>query len=206
MIKKSFTLIELIVVIAILGILAAIVIPNISSFQKKAKDTQVIADTRNIQTAFDMYMISDRKTGEKEIPVMLQDDDSVLTVQVKYIVEELSSNKITAPTGKTLIDGSILQELDTPEVYALIDFESLTPTYLRKTPSNVHNHNTEVIVAPTEAGVSADTVNDKGLTLHNRDFIIAVQYDPTFGTTTSIVSALTTIELDSGLYAYVAVN
>lgn len=52
---RKFNLIELIIVIAIIGILASIVIPNISDFSIKAKDTRRMADIRNVQTAVDMY-------------------------------------------------------------------------------------------------------------------------------------------------------
>ena len=67
---KKFTLIELIVVIAVLGILAAIVIPNISNFQNEARNAQLTADTRNIQTALDMYRL-DRNDGAE--PILVKD-------------------------------------------------------------------------------------------------------------------------------------
>lgn len=55
--NQSFTLIELIVVIVIIGILAMLVIPNISSFQKEATNTAITSDIRNIQTSVDMYRL-----------------------------------------------------------------------------------------------------------------------------------------------------
>lgn len=65
--KKLFTLIELIVVIVVLGVLAAIVIPNISSFKEEAKETAILSDARNIQTAVDMFMLEkDGKTPTNE--------------------------------------------------------------------------------------------------------------------------------------------
>lgn len=55
--KQKFTLIELIVVIAILGILASIIIPNIKDTQTSAKLTAIYNNIRNTQTAVDMYAL-----------------------------------------------------------------------------------------------------------------------------------------------------
>jgi type II secretion system protein G len=53
--KKGFTLIELIVVIAIIGILSAVVIVNISSSRSKARDAKRISDIAQIQLALEQY-------------------------------------------------------------------------------------------------------------------------------------------------------
>ena len=55
--NSGFTLIEVLVVVVILGILAAIIVPNIMDKPGQAKITKAKADIRAIESAFNMYRL-----------------------------------------------------------------------------------------------------------------------------------------------------
>ena len=55
--QKGFTLIELLIVVAIIGIIAAIAIPNLLNAIDRGKQKRTMADMRSIGTAIESYAI-----------------------------------------------------------------------------------------------------------------------------------------------------
>ena len=53
--NKGFTLIELLIVVAIIGILAAIAIPQFSAYREKAYNAASNSDLKNFKTGLEAY-------------------------------------------------------------------------------------------------------------------------------------------------------
>jgi type IV pilus assembly protein PilA len=53
---KGFTLIELLIVVAIIGILAAIAIPQFSAYRTRSYNASAVSDLRVFKTSMEAYM------------------------------------------------------------------------------------------------------------------------------------------------------
>src|ERR1044071_10201072 len=61
--RGGFTLVEIMIVVAIIATLAAIAVPNFLRARKRSQSTQVLEDLRLIDSAIDQYGIEFNKTG-----------------------------------------------------------------------------------------------------------------------------------------------
>jgi len=63
--QSGFTLLELLVVIGIIGLLASIIVVNLTGARRRARDTKRIADIRQLQTAAEDYYDKNGKYPNK---------------------------------------------------------------------------------------------------------------------------------------------
>ena len=61
--KSGFTLVEIMIVVAIIALLAAIAVPNFLRARKRSQATRVLEDLRLIDAATDQYAIDTTKTS-----------------------------------------------------------------------------------------------------------------------------------------------
>mgnify|MGYP000972678830 CR=1 FL=1 len=110
--NQGFTLIELVVVIAILGILAGIAIPRLDESRKRAAITAHNANVKTIESAATMYIADGGENlGSENAPVVVTEENVGKYLQeipeVPKVVNEDSTYKIIIKDGEiTVIPGS----------------------------------------------------------------------------------------------------
>jgi len=116
--KKGFTLIELIVVMAIIGILVLLAIPKFMGYTEKAKLTKLKSNTKVLETASERYYI--------------EHQDWPRLSNIPYTSEQITTfaQEITDKTGQVVT-------LDATGNYYDIDYSKLQQ-YANKQSDNIH--------------------------------------------------------------------
>ena len=82
--EKGFTLVELLVVFTLLGVLAAIMIPSVSTFLGHGQAAAAATELSVIQTAMDCMMASENLTAVSAVAVGTQDMSAFPTGNALY--------------------------------------------------------------------------------------------------------------------------
>lgn len=101
--EGGFTLVELMIVVAIIGILAAIAMPQFSKATEKAEAAQVMANTRILSQAAQMYYLDASKDEDvHSITVSKLIADNYLDVSEKEAAN-LEKYTISIEKGKIVV-------------------------------------------------------------------------------------------------------
>ena len=83
--RPGFTLIELLIVVAIIGILAAIAVPNFLNAQTRAKVARAESDLRSLKMALEMYRLDNNSYLRKGAAFNYANELSPLTTPIAYM-------------------------------------------------------------------------------------------------------------------------
>ena len=112
--KNAFTLIELVIVIAILGILASIAIPRFLDAQATARGSRILADMRTMESALSMYMLDNPVTATGET------DAAVLVTGTRQYLPAIPA----VPAGTALFPNGTELDLDSTATYKIYKHSS----------------------------------------------------------------------------------
>jgi general secretion pathway protein G len=135
--EKGFTLIELLIVVAIIGIIAAIAVPNLLTAIQRSKRSRTVADMRAIGTALGSYNVD-----ENMFPVSTDEADiatgtgwleakfyegavkDAWGMPYRYITDNSGSVYTLSSWGKNRVDGTGNSEFDSDIEYANGQFKA----------------------------------------------------------------------------------
>lgn len=80
--RRGFTIIELLVVMAIIAMLASIIFVAMSSIQAKSRDTRRMEDMRELQKALGLYYVGTNQFPNAASPVTIDGTDAVSTALI----------------------------------------------------------------------------------------------------------------------------
>ena len=117
---KGFTLVEILIVVVILGILAAIVIPQFTEASTEAKESRLCTDLQTMRSQIELY----KAQHNDKLP------GSETAVSVTGIGSVGNATFVQAMTGYTDVDGNV-QPAPGPNIYG---------PYMQKIPTNGFNN------------------------------------------------------------------
>ena len=93
--KKAFTLVEVLIVVAIIGIMAAIVIPTFRGHIQEAKEAAAKDSLRILRNAIELYALQHNNVppGYKKVnPVGLEPTNMYFTIQIEQYLSKMPTN------------------------------------------------------------------------------------------------------------------
>lgn len=112
--KRGFTIVELVIVIAVIAILAAVLIPTFSNVIQKANNSKALQAVRNAWTA----ELAEKKADEIDKFVNTTAVVEVDNIKVKYTHTDgfvVLNSEATDTVTHTLTDGKLVAKTTAPE-------------------------------------------------------------------------------------------
>ncbi|WP_455656065.1 prepilin-type N-terminal cleavage/methylation domain-containing protein [Phascolarctobacterium sp.] len=97
--RKGFTLVELVIVIAIIGILAGIAIPYYTDATATARGAKIVADMATIQEAYTMYLA---KNGGEQKDIIIGSRDEYPEIIPMLVKQGYLEAIPVPPVGKAI--------------------------------------------------------------------------------------------------------
>ena len=112
--KKGFTIVELVIVIAVIGILAGVLIPTFSNVTKSANETAAMEEAKNSLTAVlsanqgaiatdSKFVVKGEYVFNYENGALQTTADDEATITDKTLVMYVNDKLVTIPEGKTYV-------------------------------------------------------------------------------------------------------
>lgn len=103
MLKKGFTLLEVLIVVIIIGILVAIALPQYTTTLEKSKSAEAVSNVGSLRTALDRYWY---QNGSISTDPGAQDIDNPNSVTNKLYTYSIADDGTNATTRKYTITGT----------------------------------------------------------------------------------------------------
>ncbi len=151
--EKGFTLIEIIIVLAVLGVLAAVVVPNVSGFLGRAKERAWEADRNIIQGAVDSWRTDIGKRSANAWPIV---------TGPPYVlgIPTVAAGAVTVKKG--IIDMTKLYDATTPDQNYLKGTDAVKSAYKTENKSTQAQDGSYIWYIDTD-GVVKSILYDRNL-------------------------------------------
>lgn len=112
--QKGFTLVELLIVIAIIAVLAAVVTPVALSAIEKSKATAVYAEIKSIETADLTYYVQNSEFAADitELEAELNGISGGASKNASYVLAEVEGKRTLTVTVKSESVGDLIEDME----------------------------------------------------------------------------------------------